>query len=87
MVFADGTQYAEFYMVDDKEQGHWFPCMVSGIREFGEIGEPRVILQKGDNYRISGEKKKLKFVPPKAEWQGSKSFRIKFAREPLSAKQ
>ena len=84
MVFVDGSQYAEFYMVDEKEQGHWFPCQVTGIREFGSIGEPRVILQKGDNYKLAGEKKRLKFVPEKAAWQGTKKFKIGFAREPLS---
>lgn len=85
MVFYDGGQYAEFFLVDNKEQGHWFPCKISGIREFGEIGEPKVILQKGDNYRVPGEKKKLKFVPAKAEMQGSKPRQLKFAREPLPA--
>ncbi len=86
MVFVDGLQYAEFYLVDDKEQGHWFPCMVNGIREFGSISEPKVILQKGDNYRVPGEKKKLKFVPAKAVMKGSKPRKIMFVREPLSVK-
>jgi len=87
MVFVDGSQYAEFYLVDGAKQGHWFPCKVSGIREFGSIGEPRVILQKGDNYRVPGEKKKLKFVPAKATVKGGSPPRIlKFAREPLSVK-
>ncbi|WP_157665133.1 transglutaminase-like domain-containing protein [Mariniblastus fucicola] len=86
MVFVDGSQYAEFYLVDNKEVGHWFPCKVSGIREFGSIGEPRVILQKGDNYRVPGEKKKLKFVPAKATIKGSRPRVIRFAREPLSVK-
>jgi len=84
MVFVDGTQYAEFYLVDDKGQGHWFPCKVTGIREFGSIGEPKVILQKGDNYRVPGEKKKLKFVPAKGTVKGSRPRILKFVREPLS---
>ena len=85
MVYVDGGQYAEFYLVDDKKQGHWFPCKVSGIREFGSIGEPRVVLQKGDSYKIPGEKKKLRFVNAKGTVKGSVPPRIlKFAREPLS---
>ena len=84
MVFVDGGQYAEFYLVDDKKQGHWFPCKVSGIREFGSIGEPRVVLQKGDNYRVPGEKK-LQFVNARGTVKGGSRPRIlKFAREPLS---
>lgn len=87
MVFVDGSQYAEFYLIDDKKQGHWFPCKVSGIREFGSIGEPRVILQKGDSYRVPGEKKKLKYVPAKAVVKGASAPRkMAFSQEPLSVK-
>lgn len=86
MVFVDGTQYAEFHLVDDKGNGHWFPCAVTGIREFGSMSEPKVILQKGDNYRVPGEKKKLKFVPAKAVMKGSKPRKIVFVREPLAVK-
>jgi len=82
LVFYDGGEYAEFYLVDENNRGHWFPAKVSGIREFGEIGEPKVILQKGDNYRVPGEKRKLKFVPAKAQMQGSKPRQIMFVREP-----
>ena len=86
MVFIDGSQYAEFYMVDDKKQGHWFPAQVTGIREFGSVGEPRVILQKGDNYKVPGEKKKLKFVPATGTVKNNPPRLLKFAREPLSVK-
>lgn len=87
MVWVDGSQYAEFYLVDNKKQGHWFPCKVSGIREFGSISEPRVILQKGDNYRVPKEKKKLKYVPAKAIVKGTSAPRkMAFSQEPLSVK-
>ena len=43
--------YAEFYLVDDKNNGYWFPCQPAGSREFGGITELRPILQKGDNFR------------------------------------
>lgn len=84
MVFVHGTQYAEFYLVDDKQQGHWFPCSVTGIPEFGSISEPKIILQKGDNYRVPGEKQKLKFVPEKATWKGAKPRKMGFLRQPLA---
>ena len=83
MVFVDGTQFAEFYLVDDENNGHWFPANVTGIREFGEIGEPRVILQKGDNIRVVGEKKPLKFVPAAAACKGTKPAAVRFVREPM----
>ncbi|MFZ5830598.1 MAG: transglutaminase-like domain-containing protein [Planctomycetota bacterium] len=43
--------YPEFYLIDDKGEGHWFPCQAAGSREFGGILETRPILQKGDNFR------------------------------------
>jgi len=87
MVFVHGTQYAEFYLVDDKQQGHWFPCNVTGIPEFGSLSDPKIILQKGDNYRVPGEKQKLKFVPEKATWKGNKPRKMGFLREPMAVKQ
>ena len=86
MVFVRGTQYAEFYLVDENEKGRWFPCKVTGIPEFGSISEPAVILQKGDNYRVPGEKQKLKFVPEKATWKGNRPKKMGFLREPLAVK-
>lgn len=50
-VWVPNHAYAEFYLVDDEGKGHWFPCQLAGQREFGEIREPRPILQKGDNFR------------------------------------
>lgn len=50
-VWVPGHCYPEFYLEDDKGQGHWFPCQIAGSREFGGITELRPILQKGDNFR------------------------------------
>jgi hypothetical protein len=46
-----GHCYPEFYLQDNKGEGHWFPCQAAGTREFGGIMELRPILQKGDNFR------------------------------------
>jgi transglutaminase-like putative cysteine protease len=50
-VWVPGHCYPEFYLEDDKGQGHWFPCQAAGAREFGGITELRPILQKGDSFR------------------------------------
>lgn len=86
MVFVHGTQYAEFHLVDENGKGRWFPCKITGIPEFGALSEPKVILQKGDNYRVPGEKQKLKFVPEKATWKGNRPRKMGFLREPLAVK-
>jgi hypothetical protein len=49
-VWVPGHCYPEFYLEDDKGQGHWFPCQSAGAREFGGINELRPIWQKGDKF-------------------------------------
>ena len=38
-VWVPGHCYSEFYLLDDKGAGHWFPCQSAGSREFGGITE------------------------------------------------
>ena len=52
MVWVDGHQHAEFYLEDDAGQGDWYPIETAGSRAFGEMPLARVILQKGDNFRV-----------------------------------
>ncbi len=56
-VWEHGHCYPEFYLLDDKGEGHWFPCQAAGSRAFGCIPETRPILQKGDNFRKLNSKK------------------------------
>ena len=85
MVFVDGSQYAEFMLADPAGELHWFPCDVVGIRAFGKIVEPKVILQKGDNIRVPGQKKRMKFVAAYGEVKSATAPKImQFVREPLS---
>ncbi len=56
--------YPEFYLVDQDGNGHWIPCQAAGTYEFGAMTEYRPILQKGDNFRIAGHKKALRYVQP-----------------------
>jgi transglutaminase-like putative cysteine protease len=48
-VWVQGHCYPEFYLMDAKGKGRWFPCQAAGARAFGEIAEVRPILQKGDS--------------------------------------
>ena len=56
--------YPEFYLVDEKGNGHWIPCQAAGDYEFGSMTEYRPILQKGDKFRIAGHKKPMRYVQP-----------------------
>ena len=57
-VWVPGHCYPEFYLLDETSHGHWFPCQAAGDRAFGEMVEPRPILQKGDSFRVPGDPKK-----------------------------
>lgn len=52
MVWVDDHQYAEFYLEDAEGRGCWYPVETAGSRAFGEMPLARVILQKGDNFRV-----------------------------------
>jgi hypothetical protein len=89
-VWVPGHCYPEFYLEDDKGEGHWFPCQAAGARQFGGILETRPILQKGDNFKpLQGNKgERQRYM---AEFiTGGKTGgepRVKFVRELLSEEQ
>jgi len=87
-VWVPGHCYPEFYLQDDKGQGHWFPCQAAGAREFGGITELRPILQKGDNFRPpKNSRERQRYM---AEYltgtptPGGGKPQVKFIREPAA---
>lgn len=81
IVFAKGLAYAEFMLKDpETDKLHWFPCNVSGLREFGGLSEPRVILQKGDGVRVPEKGEPQKYVAEFVKCGGSVRPRIGFFR-------
>jgi hypothetical protein len=83
IVWVDGGCYAEFMLVDSQARPHWFPCNVSGIREFGSISEPRIVLQKGENFKVPEKKERQKFVAEHLSCQGTSRPVVAFVRELL----
>ncbi len=63
-VWIPGHTYPEFYLVDEKKNGYWFPCQVAGTYQFGTMSEPRPILQKGDRFKMPGAPKPLRYIQP-----------------------
>jgi hypothetical protein len=62
-VWVPDHAYPEFYLVDEKGTGHWFPCQAAGAeRQFGSMHENRPILQKGDNFTVPGERTPQRYV-------------------------
>ncbi len=61
-VWVPGHCYPEFYLEDEQGEGHWYPCQAAGTRIFGAMPEARPILQKGDNFRVPGNRKPQRYV-------------------------
>ena len=63
LVWIHGHQSAEFYLLDDEGNGHWFPCQLAGVQAFGESSEDRPIMQKGESIRVPEKpKERQRFV-------------------------
>lgn len=77
--------YPEFYLLDDDDHGHWFPCQTDGTRMFGGITETGPILLKGDNFHDAERpREKMRLVPEFFKGTGSKSAgtpKVQFVRE------
>lgn len=63
-VWVPGHTYPEFYLQDDQGNGHWFPCQAAGEYSFGQMIESRPILQKGDRFKLPGQRKPVRYVQP-----------------------
>ena len=86
-VWVPGHCYPEFYLEDNKGEGHWFPCQAAGARQFGGILEERPILQKGDNFKpLQGKGERQRYMAESLIESGGKA-RVKFVRELLAAEQ
>ena len=85
IVFAKGASYAEFMLQGPGEDAplHWFPCDVSGVREFGELSEPRLILQKGDGFKVPEKKQPQKYVAEFVACKGNVKPRVGFFRSEI----
>ena len=58
--------YPEFYLLDGKGNGHWYPAEASGTEDFGGIRTDAPIMQKGDNFNIKlpgAPAKPYRFLP------------------------
>lgn len=85
MVWVNNHCFAEFYLEDAQGNGRWYPAESAGSRAFGEMPLARVILQKGDNFRVPERpKERLRYatdflhVPP-----GKGRPSVRFIREQI----
>ena len=63
-VWIPGHTYPEFYLEDENGEGQWFPCQAAGSYQFGSMSEKRPILQKGDRFKVSGQRELVRYAQP-----------------------
>ena len=87
-VWVPGHCYPEFYLLDEKGEGHWFPCQAAGTREFGGITETRPVLQKGDNIRppikLKGKNERRRYLDFDMLITGKVSPQVRSFREQVA---
>jgi hypothetical protein len=85
-VWIPGHTYPEFYLEDAAGQGCWFPCQAAGTRAFGSLREYRPILQKGDDFKVPGERAAKRYVAETFRAQNALAApRVEFIRRDLDA--
>jgi transglutaminase-like putative cysteine protease len=62
LVWVHEHSYPEFCLADAEGKLHWFPCESAGMRAFGEMPTPRVIMQKGENFRDPERGENLRYA-------------------------
>lgn len=86
IVWVHQHNYMEFCLVDAEGSPHWFPCESSGNRAFGEMPLARVIMQKGDSFRVPERKETLRYASDYLiglPVRGSGKPKVRYIREPL----
>jgi len=83
MVWVDGNQTAEFLLINEDGYGTWYPCQVAGPREFGSMSDIRIVLQKGDNFKVPEKENPQKYVAEFAITKGTVRPSVDFSRELL----
>jgi len=79
--------YCEFYLQDAKGKGHWIACDGTRTYPFGSVYDPRVILQKGDNFYNSAQRKWMRYAAPTlkaSNIRGTTGPAIRYIRRPVN---
>jgi Transglutaminase-like superfamily len=72
LVWVPNHNWAEFYLVDEKEVGHWIPAHTAGYSWFGWTGAHELVLQKGDRALVPEQHKRIRLLEDWSQWAGAK---------------
>ena len=79
--------YPEFYLEDKNGEGHWIPCQAAGEYEFGKMTDIRLILQKGDRFKLPGRREVLRYIEPSLVGDAPQGLGFDWSVRPLTEKE
>ena len=72
LVWVPNHNWAEFFLVDEEESGHWIPAHTACYSWFGWTGAHELVLQKGDNIRVPEKRKPQRLSRDWTQWVGAR---------------
>jgi transglutaminase superfamily protein len=72
LVWVPNHNWAEFYLTDDKDVGHWIPAHTAGYSWFGWTGAHELVIQKGDRAYVAEQHKRVRLLEDWSQWSGAK---------------
>lgn len=80
LVWVPNHNWAEFYLTNEKGEGHWIPAHVACYGWFGWTGAHELVLQKGDRIVHPQKRNTQRLLEDWMQWQGARP-NIKFIGE------
>lgn len=70
LVWIPNHTWAEFFLVDDKKNGHWIPAHTACYSWFGWNGVHELVLQKGDRVQVPERHRQFRLLEDWTRWSG-----------------
>lgn len=70
LVWVPNHTWAEFFLMDHKDEGHWIPAHTACYFWFGYTGAHELVIQKGDRIDVPERHKTLRLLEDWTQWQG-----------------
>ena len=71
LVWIPNHTWAEFFLVDHQDKGHWIPAHTACYSWFGWNGVHELVLQKGDRVPLPEKRKTVRLLADWMQWSGA----------------
>lgn len=71
LVWIPNHTWAEFFLVDHDDKGHWIPAHTACYSWFGWNGAHELVLQKGDRIQVPERRKTVRLLADWTRWSGA----------------